>query len=76
MGNMMTPTLANILQLSVAERIQLVEDIWDSILAVPESLKLTEAQRQELDHRLNAYRQHPETSIPWAEVKKRIRSLA
>jgi len=73
---MMTPTLSNILQLSVAERIQLVEDIWDSILVMPESLPLTETQRQELDHRLNEYRQHPEASIPWAEVKKRIRSLA
>jgi len=72
----MTPTLTTILQLSVAERIQLAEDIWDSILAVPESLKLTEGQRQELDHRLNSYRQHPEASIAWAEVKKRIRSLA
>jgi putative addiction module component (TIGR02574 family) len=73
---MMTPTLTDILQLSIAERIQLVEDIWDSILAVPESLKLTEGQRQELDRRLNSYRQQPESSIPWTEAKKRIRGLA
>lgn len=70
---MMTPTLANVLQLSVAERIQLVEDIWDSIVAMPEALPVTEAQRQELDRRLEAHRQTPEASMPWAEVKKRIR---
>lgn len=74
--SVMTPTLTQILQLSVAERIQLVEDIWDSILAVPESLKLTERQRQELDQRLQAYRKQPESTIPWEEVKKRIRGMA
>ncbi|MDQ3247934.1 MAG: addiction module protein [Chloroflexota bacterium] len=72
----MTPTLTQILQLSVPERIQLVEDIWDSILASPESLKLTEVQKQVLDRRLQSYRQQPESSIPWEEVKKQIRSLA
>ena len=72
---MITSTLTEILQLSVAERIQLVEDIWDSILAVPESLTLTEPQKQELDRRLSAYRQQPESSVPWEDVKKRIRGL-
>lgn len=71
---MMTPTMGAILQLSVAERIQLVEDIWDSIVAAPESLPVTEAQRQELDRRLEAYREDPATVTPWHEVKKRIRS--
>ncbi len=74
--SVMTPTLTQILQLSVPERIQLVEDIWDSILASPESLKLTEVQKQVLDRRLQSYRQQPESSIPWEEVKKQIRSLA
>lgn len=67
---MMTPTLADILQLSVAERIQLVEDIWDSILATPENLPVTEAQRRELDRRLDAHRQDPTATMPWSEVKK------
>ena len=48
-------TSQQIEQLSVAERIQLVEDIWDSIAATPEHLDLTEEQRQELDDRLAAY---------------------
>lgn len=73
--SVLTPTLTQILQLSVPERIQLVEDIWDSILAVPESLKLTERQRQELDRRLQVYRKQSEATIPWEEVKKRIRGV-
>lgn len=71
---MMTPTMGAILQLSVAERIQLVEDIWDSIVAAPESLPVTEAQQQELERRLAAHRENPTAGAPWHEVNKRIRS--
>jgi putative addiction module component (TIGR02574 family) len=47
--------VSEILQLSVAERIQIVEDIWDSISQSPESLSLTEAEKAELDKRLADY---------------------
>ena len=72
----MSAELKDILELSVAERIQLVEDIWDSIAAVPESLALTEEQRQELDRRLEAYTQNPDEGISWDELKKRVRKSA
>ncbi|MEZ4623142.1 MAG: addiction module protein [Caldilineaceae bacterium] len=68
-------TMAEISQLSTAERIQLVQDIWDSIWSMPEHLDLTEAQRQELDRRLQRYRQEPESSVPWDEVKWRIQNI-
>ncbi len=63
-------TLTDVLEMSIAERIQLVEDIWDSIAALPEALTLTEAQRQELDRRLNDHLANPNDVIPWEEVKK------
>jgi putative addiction module component (TIGR02574 family) len=72
----MSAELKDILELSVAERIQLVEDIWDSIVAVPESLSLTENERQELDHRLAAYAQNPDEGISWDELKKKVRKSA
>lgn len=72
---MTTITMTEISQLTTSERIQLVQDIWDSIWSMPESLDLTEAQRQELDRRLQHYRQDPESSVPWDEVKQRIRNL-
>ena len=74
-STMKEPSLGDILQLGVAERIQLVEDVWDSIAAVPESVPLTQEQRLELDRRLEQYRRSPETSIPWDEVRKRILGL-
>jgi len=41
---MKKPLLADVLELSLSERILLVEDIWDSIAAVPESVPLTDSQ--------------------------------
>lgn len=60
------------LNLSVAERIRLVEDIWDSIREVPESVELTEEEKEELDKRLAAYHQNPDAGSPWKMVKERI----
>jgi putative addiction module component (TIGR02574 family) len=65
-------SLADVLELSVPERIQLVEDIWDSIAAIPESVSLTEAQKVELDRRLQDYQAHPEEGSPWETAKSRI----
>ena len=72
----MSTQLSDILQLSVAERIQLVEDIWDSIAAVPEALPLTDAERQELDRRLEAHARNPDEAIPWDELREKLRGAA
>jgi putative addiction module component (TIGR02574 family) len=67
---------ADILSLSVEERIQLVEDIWDSIAVVPEAVSLSEEQKRELDRRLEAYHRNPDAGSPWNEVKGRILNLS
>ena len=64
--------MSDILELSVAERLQLVEEIWDSIAEAPDAFELTEDQKKELDRRLDEYRKDPSTAIPWEEVKARI----
>ena len=70
---MKSQSIAEYVKLSVPERIQLVEDIWDSIAAVPEAIPLTEAQREELDRRLEAYHRNPDEGSPWEEIKERVR---
>ena len=65
---------ANVLSLSVPERIQLVEDIWDTIAEVPEEITLTDEQKAELDRRLDAYHLNPDEGSPWGVVRERIRS--
>jgi len=67
---------ADILSLSVAERIQLAEDIWDSVAEAPESVPLTDAEKAELDRRLDAYHQKPGEGSPWGMVRERIRKGA
>lgn len=64
--------LSEIRKLSVAERIRLVEDIWDAVAADAPDLPLTEPQRKELDERLAQADAHPGTGVPWSEVKARL----
>lgn len=59
-------------QLSIAERIQLAEDLWDSILERQDELPLTDVQQQELDRRLEHYQQDPTSGSTWEEVKQRL----
>ena len=72
----MNTQLSEILQLSVAERIQLVEDIWDSIATVPDAVSLTEEQQAELERRLKAYQADPSEGISWNDLKIKLRKQA
>jgi putative addiction module component (TIGR02574 family) len=56
-------------QLSVAERIALVQEIWDSIAPEAEQWAISEAQRHEVDRRLAAHRANPQAAIPWDQVE-------
>jgi putative addiction module component (TIGR02574 family) len=56
-------------KLSVEERIALVEELWDSIAEVT---PLPEAQRAELDRRLEEHRRDPDDVVPWEVVKASI----
>jgi putative addiction module component (TIGR02574 family) len=67
-----TNPLSEILKLSVSERIQLVEDIWDSIAAETNTLPLTDAERAELDRRLADAEANPGVGTPWGDVKARL----
>ena len=56
-------------KLSIAERIVLVEEIWDSIATENEAFELTESQREELDRRIESFRAHPDQGRKWEEIK-------
>jgi putative addiction module component (TIGR02574 family) len=71
----MNSRLQEILTLPVNERIQLVEEIWDSIAAVPEAIELTEKQAEEIDRRLEDFRKNPTDLVPWDAVRERLRQL-
>jgi len=61
-------------KLSIAERLQLVEDIWDSIAAEADlaTLPLSEEEKALLDERLADLEANPEAGASWPEVRARI----
>jgi putative addiction module component (TIGR02574 family) len=63
--------LAGINNLSVSERILLVEDIWDHLLDTEDSaIELSDSQREELDIRITRYQDQPEAGRYWNDVKE------
>ena len=68
----MVKPLIEFRHLSVAERIQLVEDIWDSIAEHPDAVPLTDAQRTEIDRRLAEHHRDPASAIPWEQVRAEL----
>ena len=59
-------------KLSIAERIQLAEDLWDSIPPEGADLPLTEAQKAELDRRLADLEHDPHAGESWEVVRARL----
>jgi putative addiction module component (TIGR02574 family) len=63
--------LAELLRLSPAERIQLAEDLWDSI--EPEELPpLTAEQMAECERRYAEHLRDPGSASSWEDVKARL----
>lgn len=63
-----------LLQLPLDERLQLLEDLWDSIASHPEALPLSEPQCRELDRRWALYEQDPGRGISWEQARAEILS--
>jgi len=63
-------TRIDISHLSPAERLQLVEELWDSLSS--EDIPLTPAQAEELDRREALHRANPKRGRPWREVLDEI----
>ena len=75
-GMPMSPTLESlgIDRLSVAERIELAEAIWDSVATEGTDFALTATQEQDLRRRVTAYEADPQAVSSWDDVKARLRA--
>ena len=63
--------LQELLELTPAERMELAEELWDSI--EPEDMPpLTPEQKQEIERRYAEHCQHPERASKWEDVKARL----
>ena len=61
-------------ELSRDERLELIEELWDSLATKLGQVPLTEAQQAELDRRLDAMEQDGGEGIPWEQVLTQIRT--
>ena len=61
-------------RLSPSERLELAQDLWDSVdpAADTSALPLSDEQRAELDRRLEELEASPNSGSPWPEVKDRV----
>ena len=70
----MDANVNSIFDLSPAEKLQLVEDLWDDLAAVPSEVPIHDWQKEELARRKANLTSNPAPGLSWDEVKRRIRS--
>jgi putative addiction module component (TIGR02574 family) len=58
--------------LNADERVELAEELWDSIAGMQDTLSLTSSQAEELDRRLESYRRDGDPGTPWMEALRKI----
>ena len=70
----MNAEFADLFKLGRAERLQLVEDLWDSIAEEDALPSISDEKRDELRRRKMRFLQHPDSGRTWEQVKERARS--
>jgi len=69
----MSIPVINIDELAPEERLQLIGDLWESLRAEPESVRLSSMQRDELNSRLDELDRGDVRVISWDEARLQLR---
>lgn len=64
----------SLFDLTPPEKLQLVEDLWDDLAAIPSDVPVHDWQKEELARRKANLMDKPSSGVSWQEVKVRIRS--
>ena len=70
--SMITEKIPQLRDLSPDEKLTLVGELWDELAARPEAFPPREDHIRILRERMEHFRQHPEDTIAWEDVKARI----
>ncbi len=70
----MRTEFAPLFKLGRAERLQLVEDLWDSIVAEDAEYPVSDWKGEELRQRKQRFSRHPSSGRTWDQVKQRARA--
>lgn len=66
----------DIAQLSREERLSLIAELWDSLAPAQQEVALSDAQRNELDDRIDEMDRDSALGIPWDQMLRQIREHA
>lgn len=69
---MIQEAIPKIKEFSLAEKLLLVEELWDDIAAHPAEVSLQDWHKEELQRRYHDYLANPESGSDWSEVKARL----
>ena len=58
-----------IASLSMEERIELIGNIWDTVVDSPEEIPMTQEECEELDRRIEEFEKSPKEGIRWQDLK-------
>ena len=62
----------DIAKLTLDERLRLIDELWESLRATPDVVRLTPQQKDELDRRLDELDRGDVALVPWDEVRRRL----
>jgi putative addiction module component (TIGR02574 family) len=64
----------SVFELSFAEKLQLVEDLWDDIAYDAKDVPIHDWQKEELDRRKRNLLRHTGSALSWKEIREKIRN--
>lgn len=69
---MTNPNQKSVFDLTAAEKLQLVEDLWDDLASCPETVPIFAWQKKELEQRKINLLEDPASGQNWEVIKRRI----
>ena len=70
----MGQSAVSVFDLTPSEKLQLVEDLWDDLAAIPADIPVPDWQKEELDRRKAKLKSNPASGLTWDQVKRGVRS--
>ena len=71
----MTPDTGSVFGLTAAEKLQLVEDLWEDVSSRPEDVPVHTWQLAEVERRRTNLASRPESALSWDQMTARLRQL-
>ena len=59
-------------QLSAAEKLIFVSELWDDLAEHPSEVPVSREVRDELDRRMKHFRQHPDQFTTWEAIQEKV----